>query len=182
MREVKIRAPFFGMDDFVNRRLTSDETGRRGALESALENSLPNRGMDGKFPIDRSPLVGQGPIIAEGNPNQATTTPMDQESLPASTGYGTPGYITQGDVLQVIGSTLVARSDTFTVRAYGESKDVNGKVLARAWCESTVQRTPEPIAPDAITGLNPREPQGNEVDFGRRFRIISFRWLPEDEV
>ncbi|YCM45799.1 type II secretion system protein [Verrucomicrobiaceae bacterium 227] len=182
VREVKIRAPFFGMDDFVNRRLTSDETGRRGALESALENSLPNRGMDGKFPIDRSPLVGQGPIIAEGNPNQATTTPMDQESLPASTGYGTPGYITQGDVLQVIGSTLVARSDTFTVRAYGESKDVNGKVLARAWCESTVQRTPEPIAPDAITGLNPREPQGNEVDFGRRFRIISFRWLPEDEV
>ena len=182
VREVKIRAPFFGMDDFVNRRLASDETGRLGALESALENSLPNRGMDGTFPIDRSPLVGQGPIIAEGNPKQATTTPMFQESLPASTGYGTPGYITQGDVLQVIGSTLVARSDTFTVRAYGESKDVNGRVLAKAWCEATVQRTPEPIAPDSITGLNPREPEGREVDFGRRFRIISFRWLHEDEV
>lgn len=182
VREVKIRAPFFGLSDFVNRRLTDDETGRRGVLESALENSLPNRGMDGKFPIDRSPLTGQGPIIAEGNPNQATTTPMFQESLPASTGYGTPGYITQGDVLQVIGSTLTARSDTFMVRAYGESKDARGNIVARAWCEAVVQRTPEPISPDKITGLNPQVPQGDEIDFGRRFRIMSFRWLDQDEV
>lgn len=182
VREVKIRAPFFGLSDFVNRRLTDDETGRRGALENALENSLPNRGMDGEFPIDRSELKGQGPIIAQGNPNQATTVPMFQENLPASTGYGTPGYITQGDVLQVIGSTLTTRSDTFTVRAYGESKDVNGNVQARAWCEAIVQRTPEPISPDATTGMNPRDVSGNEVDFGRRFRTISFRWLAQNEV
>lgn len=182
VREVKVRAPFFGLSDFVNRRLTDDETGRRGALENALENSLPNRGMDGKFPIDRTELKGQGAIIAQGNPQQTTTTPMYQENLPASTGYGTPGYITQGDVLQVIGSTLTTRSDTFTVRAYGESKDVNGKVLARAWCEAIVQRTPEPVSPDEKTGLNPREVRGNEIDFGRRFRTVSFRWLASNEV
>lgn len=182
VREVKVRAPFFGLSDFVNRRLTDDETGRRGALENALENSLPNRGMDGKFPIDRKELKGQGAIIAQGNPQQSTTTPMYQENLPASTGYGTPGYITQGDVLQVIGSTLTTRSDTFTVRAYGESKDVNGKVLARAWCEAIVQRTPEPVSPDEKTGMNPREVRGNEIDFGRRFRTVSFRWLASNEV
>ena len=182
VREVKIRAPFFGLSDFVNRRLTDDVTGRRGAIENALENSLPNRGMDGKFPIDRAELKGQGAIIAQGNPQQATTVPMYQENLPASTGYGVPGYITQGDVLQVIGSTLTTRSDTFTVRAYGESKDINGKILARAWCEAVVQRTPEPIAPDEQTGLNPREVRGNEIDFGRRFRTVSFRWLASNEV
>ena len=182
VREIKVRAPFLGLSDFVNRRLTDDDTGRRGALENALENSLPNRGMDGKFPIDRTQLKGQGPIIAQSNPQQATTVPMIQENLPASTGYGTPGYITQGDILQVIGSSLTTRSDTFTVRAYGESKDINGKVLARAWCEAVVQRTPEPVSPDSITGLNPREITGNEVDFGRRFRTISFRWLARDEV
>ena len=82
----------------------------------------------------------------------------------------------------MIGSTLTTRSDTFTVRAYGESKDINGKVLASAWCEAIVQRTPEPITPDATTGLNPKEPQGSEIDFGRRFRTISFRWLAKDEV
>ena len=101
---------------------------------------------------------------------------------PASTGYGTPGYITQGDILQAVGSGLVARSDTFTVRAYGESVDVNGNVQARAWCEATVQRTPEPMVPDDETGLNPKEPEGSEVDFGRRFQIVSFRWLSADEV
>ncbi|MGC6466964.1 MAG: hypothetical protein ACON5N_15395 [Akkermansiaceae bacterium] len=182
VREVKVRAPFFGLSDFVNRRLADDETGRRGALENALENSLPNRGMDGRFPIDRSELKSQGPIIAQGNPRQSTTVPMFQENLPASTGYGTPGYITQGDVLQVIGSTLTTRSDTFTVRAYGESKDVNGNVQARAWCEAIVQRTPEPIAPDTVTGMNPRDATGSETDFGRRFRTVSFRWLARDEV
>ena len=85
-------------------------------------------------------------------------------------------------MLQVIGSTLTTRSDTFTVRAYGESKDINGKILARAWCEAVVQRTPEPIAPDEQTGLNPREVRGNEIDFGRRFRTVSFRWLASNEV
>ena len=82
----------------------------------------------------------------------------------------------------MIGSGLVARSDTFTVRSYGESKDVNGKVLARAWCEAVVQRTPEPVVPDDITGMNPKDPQENQTDFGRRFRIVSFRWLSADEV
>jgi type II secretory pathway pseudopilin PulG len=182
VREVKIRAPFFGLSDFVNRRLADDETGRNGALEAALEKSLPNRGQNTKFPVIREPLPNQGRLVAQGSPSQADLTPSDQLLKPASTGYGTPGYITQGDILQVIGSGLVARSDTFTVRSYGESKDVNGKVLARAWCEAVVQRTPEPVVPDDITGMNPKDPQENQTDFGRRFRIVSFRWLSADEV
>jgi len=53
-------------------------------------------------------------------------------------------------------------------------------VLARAWCEATVQRTPQPLDPDA-SGLNPKDP-GEAGDFGRRFIITGFRWLRPDEV
>ncbi len=185
VREVKIRAPFFGMSDFVNRRLTDDDTGRNGAIEAALERSTPNRGQNTKFPIVKQSLPNKTTFIAQSNrgtPRVADSTLLDQELKPASTGYGTPGYITQGDVLQAVGSGLVARSDTFTVRSYGESVDVNGKVLARAWCEATVQRTPAPVLPDEVTGMNPKDPQGSQTDFGRRFEIVSFRWLSADEV
>jgi len=182
VREVKIRAPFFGMSDFVNRRLAEDETGRNGVLEAALEKSLPNRGQNGRFPIIRQELPEQGQLIAQGSPQQSDLTRLDQKLKPASTGYGTPGYITQGDVLKVIGSGLVARSDTFTIRSYGEAVDVNGEITARAWCEATVQRTPAPIIPDEVSGLNPKEATGNQIDFGRRFEIVSFRWLHADEV
>ena len=182
VREVKVRAPFFGLSDFVNRRLTEDPTGRNGAIEAALEQSLPNRGQNQQFPIIKQSLPNQGGLVAEGNPRQSDLTRSDQLLKPASTGYGTPGYITQGDILQVIGSGLSARSDTFKVRSYGESRDINGKVLAKAWCEAVVQRTPEPVRPDQVTGLNPRVPQDGEVNFGRRFQIVSFRWLHADEV
>ena len=182
VREVKVRAPFFGLSDFVNRRLTEDPTGRNGAIEAALEQSLPNRGQNQQFPITKQSLPNQGGLVAEGNPRQSDLTRSDQLLKPASTGYGTPGYITQGDILQVIGSGLSARSDTFKVRSYGESRDISGKVVARAWCEAVVQRTPEPVRPDQVTGLNPRVPQDGEVNFGRRFQIVSFRWLHADEV
>jgi len=182
VREVKIRAPFFGLSDFVNRRLAEGDTGRNGVLEAALEKSLPNRGQNSRFPIIKQVLPDQGPLIAEGSPMQVDLTPADQFLKPASTGYGTPGYITQGDLLQVIGSGLVARSDTFTVRSYGESRDLNGEVLAQAWCEAVVQRTPEPIFPDEVTNLNPKVVEGSVVNFGRRFQIVAFRWLHADEV
>ena len=185
VREVKMRAPFFGMSDFVNRRLTDDETGRNGVIEAALERSTPNRGQNEEFPVVKTDLPDRSLFNAQdrrGTPRVDDTTLLDQTLKPASTGYGTPGYITQGDVLQAVGSGLVSRSDTFTVRSYGESVDVNGNVMARAWCEATVQRTPEPMLPDQETGMNPRDPQGSETDFGRRFQIVSFRWLNADEV
>lgn len=189
VRQVKLRAPFFGLSDFVNRRLADDETGEAGAIEAAIVSSLPNRGMNQNpvFSINQSQINAQsGPIDAVDENGrlvtQPTTTPMDQSLKPPSTGYGMPGYVTQGDVLQVLGSTLSSRSDTFKVRAYGESVDANGRVLAQAWCEAVVQRTPEPVNPDDTTGFNPRQVSADEVDFGRRFRTISFRWLARDEV
>ncbi len=94
---------------------------------------------------------------------------------------GTPAYISQADILTPIAPILNARSDTFLVRGYGEARSADGRrVLARAWCEAVVQRTPEPIHPDS-SGVNSRR-NGDEDDFGRRFAIRTFRWLNPDEV
>jgi hypothetical protein len=78
---------------------------------------------------------------------------------------------------------MTVRSDTFTIRAYGEAKSpAGGKVLARAWCEATVQRYPDPVPnPQSDEGfLSELARPGSE--FGRRFGITSFRWLNPQEI
>ena len=176
VREVKERAPFFGLADFVNRRLVDSEHGDKGPVEAAIDAAGLNEVFEQEFPLDNDYDL---PDVSFYGMND--TTRMDQTLKPSSTAWGVPGYLTQGDVLQVVGSTLTARSDTFMIRAYGESVDVEGKVQARAWCEATVQRTPEPINPDAA-GLNPAKSDPGEIDYGRRFRLVSFRWMSPEEV
>ena len=184
--QVKKRAPFFGLADFVNRRLSPDlELARAGAIETALDDSGVNSSFQ-EAPLEienRDEDLDTWSINSNDNSLQLNDAAKLNHSLkPKSQAWGLPGYLTQGDVLGVIGSSLSARSDTFTVRAYGESRDVNGNVLARAWCEATLQRTPEAINPDEIGGLNPIPVQGDGVDFGRRFKVVGFRWLGKDEV
>jgi hypothetical protein len=115
-----------------------------------------------------------------------TDTKLAQEQGFRSTGI--PGWITQADVLQAIGPVLSARSDTFRIRGYGEALSADGKtVLAKAWCEAIVQRTPyyidqsnTPTQRDASLTDKVLTPI-NKL-FGRRFEIVSFRWLSQDEI
>ena len=176
VQQVKLRGPFLSLSDFVNRRLRDDETGRMGPLQAAIEAAGLNQTFHSAYPLNnRSSLSNYA------HPdNIRDATRLEQTMKPDSMAWGVPGYLTQADVLQVIGSTLTARSDTFRIRAYGEANDENGVARARAWCEAVVQRVPEPLRPDA-TGLNPLQP-GSPSDFGRRFLVTSFRWLKPDEV
>lgn len=95
---------------------------------------------------------------------------------------GIPGWVTQADVLQVIGPVIATRSDTFRIRTSGEARDATGRVLATAWCEAIVQRQPAYLDPanapgdpaDVLTPVN--------ATFGRRFEIVSFRWLSPNEI
>jgi hypothetical protein len=90
---------------------------------------------------------------------------------------GRPGWLDQADLLVRLGPRLVARSDTFLVRAYAEVQEVlTQRVLARAWCEATLQRVPE-----AAPGASPPGPVGTGPQ-KRRFEIIDFRWLLPSEV
>lgn len=63
---------------------------------------------------------------------------------------------------------LTARSDTFRIRAYGDSRLSNTAAApaAVAYCEAIVQRTPEMM------------PDGS----GRRFVITYFRWLTPADI
>lgn len=107
---------------------------------------------------------------------------------------GTPGYLTQMDVIAAIAPFITPRSDTFMVRSYGDVRNpVTGEVTSRAWCEATVQRIPD-LAEDLnqtdITD-NPApltlgkivQPDfSSEFKLGRKFIITSFRWLSPDEI
>ena len=191
VEQVKMRAPFFGLADFVNRRLmTVDEDAdsdsdtvrmaRAGAIEEALaETQINDEFNEGSYSTERE----RGNIETRNSFDSIQDpTRLDHRMKPQSKLWGFPGYMTQGDILSSIGSGLRARSDTFIVRAYGDAKDARGKITARAWCEATIQRTPEPINPDTSVGLNPEILGNDTVDFGRRFKIVAFRWLNADEV
>jgi hypothetical protein len=174
--QVKLRGPFLSLADFVNRRLRDDETGRMGPLQAAIEAAGLNQSFRAAYPLNNRTAL---PNYNHPD-NIRDATRLEQTLKPDSMAWGIPGYLTQADVLQVIGSSLSARSDTFRIRAYGEAADDNGSPRARAWCEAVVQRLPDPLRPDS-SGLNPIQP-GSAGDFGRRFVIISFRWLRQEEV
>lgn len=96
---------------------------------------------------------------------------------------GIPGWLTQADVLQVVGPSIAARSDTFKIRSYGEALDATGTiVIAKAWCEASVQRVPE--FTDGEDKAYERAGQLGPLNtfFGRTFKLVSFRWLSSDEI
>ncbi len=126
---------------------------------------------------------------------------------PAAT--GAPTYLMQQDILSRLGSFLTVRSDTFKIRAYGEIRNpVSGVVEAKAWCEMTVQRTPE-YMDNSEYGNAPADIYGREKELGyqpglseynmvmnesnggltklnqvlgRRFKVVAFRWLSDNEI
>ena len=177
VEEVRDRGPFLSLSDFINRRLVSGEDGKRGVIEAAIVRAGINVTLDTD---SRFRLTQEGSLQDYQHPdNISDPTLIEQTQKPPSKAWGAPIYLTQADVLQAIGSSLSARSDTFVVRAYGDAV-VNGQVKARAWCEAVLQRTPDPIRADE-SGLNP-DLERDGPDFGRKFKIQSFRWLAPDEV
>ncbi len=122
---------------------------------------------------------------------------------------GAPAYLMQRDILSKIGSFITVRGDTFKIRACGEIRNpVSGQVQSRSYCEMIVQRVPEYIDDKEgqeawKTSGREREigyqqgatdKDGNSLDeitdeltplnkhLGRRFKIVSFRWLNDKEI
>ncbi len=169
VKEVKERGPFRSMAEFVNRK---PEAGKpehqlKGALQAALDRTV-NTGFPGS--------VGK----ASGKPpGSQYSAAMSGENSAA----GNASYLMQGDVLQSLAPVLQPRSDYFRVRACGEALDSNGKVAARAWCEAFVQRSPDYVDPVDPAYKAPAElSSGANQLMGRRYRIVSFRWLPDAEI
>lgn len=208
--EVKRRGPFLSLADFINRRLVESparvgvetditRSGLKGTLQAAIDNTSINQSFLNTYKINKTEYAMANPTgeqIQYGSTYPKLEYPLangsalfglkpDHNHWADSKLVNVPTFLTQADMLQKIGQTLTARSDTFTIRSYGECREPgpNGKVLARAWCEAVVQRIPTPLysaAADA-SGLDPDQTKvlGR---FGRGFRVVSFRWLTPSEV
>lgn len=170
VKEVRKRGPFLSLADFINRRPGSDaKLARAGAIQSALDSEEVeiNRAFGGAREV--APAVTQRFAFPE-----AEKGPM---------AYGSPTIVKQADILTPIAPVLSARSDSFVIRSYGESVDKNGKVLARAWCEAVVERDRSYVdtadQPQVLPAALSRDVNKT---FGRRYEIVSFRWLHPDEV
>lgn len=170
VKQTKERGPFLSLSQFVNRNPDGDtERALVGALQAAINES----GVNSIFEPD-----GRDIQIAEAIDGGFAFP----EAMAGSNADGAPGFLTQGDILSSLGSAITARSDTFRIRAYGEARR-GTRVSARAWCEAVVQRTPEFIDPTdpPDTAVDDLSKDSNR-DFGRRFSVISFRWLSPEEV
>jgi hypothetical protein len=83
-----------------------------------------------------------------------------------------PGFLTQADIMTAIGPMLAPRSDTFKIRARGQSFYPNGTLCGSATIEATLQRLPEAI--NLNTAIN--QPTT------RRFQLLATRWLLDDQL
>ena len=164
VKQVKLRGPFQSVSEFVNRRLTEDELGNYGALQAAINASNINASQlqDVEAPINKSEIV-------EGNATGFTSD-------------GAPDRLTQADLLNRLAPSLTVRGDTFKIRAYGEVQDTFGNVSS-AICEAVVQRTHDYVDSGDLSNVaySNLTKQPNKT-FGRKLEIISFRWIPENEV
>lgn len=96
------------------------------------------------------------------------------------------GWLSQADVLTAIAPFIAPRSDTFLVRAYGDVQNpATGAIDGRAWCEALVQRLPdltEPATGTLDAAVDPIAPTAAKYPFGRRYQLISFRWLSPSDI
>lgn len=162
--QVKLRGPFMGLSDFVNRRIDSGELGEAGALQAAIEAANLNSA-----------------IQSEGATPEYTDTNLFPDGTSAdwgSTAAAINGYLTQADLLKAIGNAITARSDTFRITAHGQYTNPTSGEIVTARCEAFVQRVPEYVdseaneafdEPDDLTAIN--------AAFGRRYKVVNFNWL-----
>jgi len=86
-------------------------------------------------------------------------------------------YLRQNDVFTKIAPYASTRSDTFKIRAHGKHMNPStGNVLSSATCEVVVQRIPQ-----KIDGTNPMLVAANFLNM-RKFQIMSFRWLTDEDL
>ena len=205
------RTPYLSLSEFINRFLTADSwTNRSGALQAAILRADQNKITGDPGLSDRlfSNLIDRKVSVSSLSTPTAGFFPYPENievsaqagSSRTHTAMGAPGNLLQSDLLQSLGSAITTRSDTFTIRCFGEATQSSGET-GMAWMEVLVQRVPEFIDPTnpAETGNSaprPLLPAASAVTdasvstaltkvnnvLGRRFKVISMRWLKANEI
>lgn len=165
--------PFLSLSEFINRSPQSNtqDFAKRGALQAAIDKAnlngleAANTGLwaeSAEYPLYYE-ASGDTPIIDRPKAD------------------GMPGAFMQSDLLAKIGAFIQARSDTFTIRSYGSSREQFGSEDgSRAYYEMVVQRTPAYVDlgndayEDAALNVN--------QEFGRKYEIKSQRWVATDGI
>ncbi len=192
--------PYLSLSEFVNRFLCADLWAARcGALQSAIfrADAAGAAGLSDRttavagvrFPS--SVMVSQATLTAVNSAPLSQPQNVEVGERPVSgavpnrvhAAMGSAGNLIQVDLLQSLGCSIATRSDTFIIRAYAEADDGRGS-YARRWMEAVVQRTPEMISPENAPEVRPEDPALSAVNrlLGRRFVILSTRWLRQDEI
>ena len=150
----------------------------KGAVQTAIDESLINL---------ESPKKNVASALAvrfdenPGSKQWISKASFDsQEVFEGDSNEGLPGYITQASLMRPLSPILSARSDTFIIRAYGDTKQ-NGKIKSKAWCEAIVQRRID-LVDQKKTLFDAKYDKDDPNAFNRKFEVVSFRWLNADEI
>ena len=190
VKEVRTRGPFLSVADFVNRRTLGPlNTRLRGTLQTAIDNP------GGTSPVNLIRDSGDSTILSGFNFSSDFPSSYNKDNYVGDTSDGKTNatyrshaayhnyYLTQADVLTALGPRLTARSDTFRVRTYGESVNPVTGEKAKAWCEAIVQRSPQYVnTSDSPETLPADLKQSINQTFGRKFNVVSFRWLSPNDL
>ncbi len=151
--------PFRSMEEFLSPAILF-AGGVQGFDRSLLEAAIEDAGING--------------AVAEfgTSPTEFPAVQMNSQ------------WLTQADILTALAPVLTPRSDTFLVRTYGEAiNPATNASEGRAWCEAVVQRVPEYLdAADAPEVLPADLTSEVNRTGGRRFKVISFRWLTRADI
>ncbi|NBV37995.1 MAG: hypothetical protein EBS00_00245 [Verrucomicrobia bacterium] len=214
-----LASPFLGLSQFVNRNFCDNPEVRIrcGALQSAITGAdkdgaqLTNRNATGipdtvlDFNGTTYSVKPPPPFVRDGQGvyNRRASNNLYYEAGPITWGTGVQNYadvklgaptsLLQSDILAAIGTSLTTRSDTFTIRAYGDVSDKpGGPAAGTCWVEAVVQRLPEFIdnsqASDTAVGNSTNSFGHNtsllpvNINLGRRFVIVSMRILKPNEL
>jgi hypothetical protein len=171
---------------------------RSGTLESAIARADKALGSEtlAKMPSGGkiiNPFVSHNWMNGAGAGGQTGMPPglffrnveiLDTDNVNRThNGFGANGCLFQGDLLQALGPVLATRSDTFRIRAYGEANDETGTGQG-AVLELVVQRTPDYLDPANLPHDRLLDSKRSLINvlLGRRFIILSFRWLAMNEI
>lgn len=178
VEQVRLRGPFLSLSEFINRQLSSGDPALAGAVQTALNEIARNASTN-----PYAGITGVNPKVASSTPPSAANAEYQYAAAAeGSSTYGLPGWTRQADVLRPLAPILTARDDTFTIRAYGDARDSNGMTVASAVCEAVVRRTREFVnAGDVAESPDPPKLAVNK-NFGRRYELVSFRWVEKAEL
>jgi hypothetical protein len=160
---------------------TSALAGRIAALlHGRLAAAGPYRSVE-EF-LAPSALFG-GRSLLEQALDEAVTPDGRHINDPSAVSEFSSQWLTQGDLMGTLAPLLFSRSDTFLVRAYGDAVNpVTGELEGRAWAEAWMQRMTDYVDPSQPAETAPAALNLTNRTYGRRFKVISFRWLASSDI